>query len=107
MISERELLAAIKLCEKDPVTLNSCEKLAVYYTVYDHLFGSRGYGERSSTASHGENERIFVPSPSSEFLKSVEGKDTKRVWAVLDELLSTIKIINPRLYDGVLRRLDE
>lgn len=107
MINERELLAAIKQCEKDPVTFSSCEKLAVYYTIYDHLFGARGYDERSSMSAYGSNEKIVIPTPSSEFLKAVEGKETQKVWAVLDELLSTIKIINPRLYDGVLRRLDE
>jgi hypothetical protein len=28
------------------------------------------------------------------------------VWSVLDELMETLRITNPRLYDGVMRRLD-
>ena len=113
MISRKDLIEAIEQCEKAPASLNSCEKLAVYYTVYDHLFGPNEVPSEAQLkpyllqAEHEEKERVTIPAPTSEFLKIVEGKDAKKVWEILDELLSTIKIINPRLYDGVLRRLDE
>ena len=113
MISRKDLIEAIEQCEKAPASLNSCEKLAVYYTVYDHLFGpdedppEARQNPNSLQAEHEENERVTIPAPTSEFLKIVEGKDAKKVWEILDELLSTIKILNPRLYDGVIRSLEE
>lgn len=110
MISERELLAAINKFEEDPVTLSDCEKLAVYYTLYDHLFGGARYEEKYSTsprAARTETNVVVLPISGSEFLNVVEGKEAQKVWEILDELVGTLKIINPRLYEGVIRRLEE
>ena len=81
MITERELLEAIRKCERDPVTYNSCEKLANYYIIYDHLFGE----------------------PRDTVAREIE----KVISVVMDELLTTIQVINPRLYDGVIRKLTD
>lgn len=99
MITERELLEAMRKCEKDPVTYNSCEKLANYYIIYDHLFG-----EPSETTVE-KIEKIISVDGDTEFLQTVNGMKSEKVWLVMDELLTTIQVINPRLYDGVIRKL--
>ena len=40
-------------------------------------------------------------------MKAVNGKDAEKVMAVVDELLEAVKVLQPRMYDGVLRRLSE
>lgn len=111
MISERELLEIIDKYESSCETLADCEKLAVYYTVYDHLFGKdNSYGKGYSQKSEGqreEKEKISVPLVTSEFLRLAEGMDAKQFWGVVDELVSTIEVINPRLYESFLRKLKE
>lgn len=102
MISERELLQAIEQCEREPVTYPNCQKLAVFYILLDRLYGdgpSRGE-EKSTHTAH-----VIYNDGGSEFLDTINGKPSNKVWAVLDELLDVIKTINPRLYDGVIRRL--
>lgn len=101
MITERELLEAIRKCERDPVTYNSCEKLANYYIIYDHLFG-----EPRDTVSR-EIEKVISVDGDTEFLQIVNGMNSEKVWSVMDELLTTIQVINPRLYDGVIRKLTD
>lgn len=40
-----------------------------------------------------------------EFAQTINGRDQSEVWPVMDELMFTIKIINERLYNGVMRKL--
>lgn len=108
MISEHELLDAIEAVEGNCETLSDCEKLAVYYTVYDHLFGKkdshieRGYSLRPEDQ---REEKISVPLVASEFLKVADGMNSRKFWEIIDELVSTIEVINPKLYDGLLRKM--
>lgn len=106
MITEKELLQAIQECESEPITMAKIAKLADFYTIYDHLFAASNYEiERSSDA--GEAHEAIRVTGDSEFLRTVNGKKSDKVWSVIDELVSVIQIINPRLYDGVIRKLKE
>jgi len=42
----------------------------------------------------------------SEFLTAVEGKDPGAAWAVMDELMETLQVVNRRAYDSVMRKLE-
>lgn len=104
MITLREVEDAI--CEMEAVpdaNFETCRKLAVFYILRDYMGGglpSLGYSAadspREKIGNHGDTE----------FLGIVAGRDPDGVWSVLDELMETLRITNPRLYDGVMRRLD-
>lgn len=42
---------------------------------------------------------------SSEFLQAVDGKDSVAVFAIMDDLMDTIRATAPRAYDSIMRRL--
>ena len=42
----------------------------------------------------------------SEFFAAIKEKDSVQVFAVLDELFDTIRVVNPRLYEATLRKFD-
>ena len=44
-------------------------------------------------------------SGDSEFLQAVDGENNVAIFAILDELMTTLQTIQPRLYDAVLRKL--
>lgn len=104
MITLREVEDAIREMEAVPdANFETCRKLAVFYILRDYMGGgipSSGYssadGPREKIERHGDTE----------FLDAVAGRDPVGVWSVLDELMETLRITNPRLYDGVMRRLD-
>lgn len=104
MITEKELTDAIRECETEPITPNKVSKLADFYTIYDHLFGMP-YEADYSYAS--QIEKTISVTGDSDFIKAVNGKDAEKVMAVVDELLEAVKVLQPRMYDGVLRRLSE
>lgn len=104
MITERDLLQAIRECEAEPITAQKVSKLADLYIIYDHLFGEpmvAGYSYESKTANH-----IIETSGGTEFLEFVNGKETEKVMSVMDELMEAVKTLHPRMYDGVLRKIE-
>ena len=36
----------------------------------------------------------------------VDGKDPSAAWSVMDELMETLRVVNPRAYDSVLRKIN-
>ena len=56
-------------------------------------------------------EPVVMPavamSSGSEFMETCSKTDAVKVWNVLDETMDTLKAIQPKLYDAVLRKLTE
>jgi len=100
MISERELQEAIAEVEARPSSYDQCAKLATFYGIYDHL-----YSKPENVATVEEN--IIGEYGDSEFLKLVSGHKASAVMGTLDELMNVLKIIHPRLYNGVIRKLSQ
>jgi hypothetical protein len=46
-------------------------------------------------------------SGTTDFLKAVEDKNSVKVFDVIDELMDVIKVTNERLYNSVMRKIDE
>lgn len=102
MITEKDLLNAIKECEAEPITAQKVGKLADFYIIYDHLFG-QPYNTVYSEAVKPEKE-IWTKG-GSKFLLAINGKNPDKVWLVLDELMEATKTLHPRMYDSVLQKI--
>ena len=58
------------------------------------------YSEASTPA--GETLGLYG---ESDFLRAVAGIPASDAWAVMDELMDTLQVVNPRTYDSVMRKL--
>lgn len=107
MIYEKDLDEAIAVCqgEKSP-NANTCYKLAAYMILKRELFGKPELPDYSFAAGPAEpvDTRIDYKS-DTDFSQVIDGKDAEDVWPVIDELVSTIRIMYPRLHDEFIRRL--
>ncbi len=103
MISEKELLEAIDKCKNNVNSFQWCEKLAALYTVYDHLYGQPVEYANIRT----ETETIVEVDGDNDFLKAVNGKNAVKIWNIMSELMESVKLIQPRLYDAVMRKINE
>lgn len=111
MITKQDLLEAIAECQgiRSP-NANTAIKLAAFYTILDHLDDGTSAGninEQNSFKGYSMSapEAIVQFDGESEFAQTINGRDQSEVWPVMDELMSTIKIMNERLYNGVMRKL--
>ena len=96
MFNEAELLDAIEELSGGKHTIQNCERLAAVYTVLDHLQPTRGYSTESGLNLYGD----------SEFLRAVYGKDERSVFALLDDLMEAIRVLNPKLYQSFINKLE-
>lgn len=111
MITEQDLKAAIAECEgeRNP-NANTCIKLAAFYTIREHLFGEptqqTGYSFAADPAGSTQAEVIEYDS-GTEFSEAIDGRPVDEVLEVMDDLMTTLHVVNPRLYVSVMRKLEE
>lgn len=119
MITLHDLDTAIAKCqgEENP-NAQTCIKLAAFYTIKREMFGGadtlvaadqpapdRGYSASPGPVNQPETYVDF--NSGTEFARAIDGKDAYAVWEVMDELLSVLQATNPRLFDGVMRKIEE
>ena len=104
MITERELLQAIDECQSEPMTSAKIGKLADLITVHTYLYGDK---DPATAPIERTVEKVISARGDSDFMRKIDGMGADDVWRVIDELMQTLEVINPRLYDGVIRRLEE
>lgn len=105
MITKRDLDEAILECEgKRNPDSNTCVKLAAFYTIRNHMFPTEEAVQPERGYSYSAGGDIEYSS-DSEFAQAIQGKTQEEVFSILDELMETVKVLNPRLYAGVMRRL--
>ncbi|MCD8088213.1 MAG: hypothetical protein LUE22_06475 [Oscillospiraceae bacterium] len=104
MVDEREIDIEIARLEYAESSYPNYAKLANLYTIKNQLHK----GEREVIPSYS-----LAPAPDdtvgeygdSAFLRSVVGKDSASAWAVMDDLMDTLSVVNARVYNRVLDKI--
>ena len=108
MITEYDLQAAIAECQghKNP-NRDTCMMLAAFYTIQDHLYpkAEEPPAAQYSFAS-GQTDQVSYDSGTA-FSDAIQGKDMNEVLAVMDEAMTTIQALLPRLYNGIMQELTD
>lgn len=109
MITEKDLQEAIAECEgqRNP-TANTCMKLAAFYTIRDKMYPQE-QGENAPAPvrySYAQENRASYDS-DTEFMEIARDIPTSRLMEVLDEIMSALSVLNPRLYSAAIRKLLE
>ena len=120
MITEYDLQEAIAECQgqRNP-DANTCIKLAAFLTIQREMFGNKEQfvdANKTSSASYSfasappeptENthENIIGYYGGSEFLEAIEGKYADDIWPIMDELMESMAVLQPRIYDQVMRKV--
>lgn len=116
MITESDLLQAIAECqgEREPNS-HTCIKLAAFYIIYNQMYGEKSepvnnipaYSFAAAPAQAVENPNTMNLKSDSAFARAVNGRDSAEIMLKVDDLISTLSEINPRLYRCFMRRLKE
>lgn len=104
MITEQDLQAAIAECqgERNP-NANTCMKLASYYILRDKMYGMTAPPETGY--SYADSAEDIEVDGRSEFAKAINGLPFDSVFPILDELMSTLEVLHPKLYASAMRKL--
>ena len=112
MLDKAEIRAAIAKLEFDESSYSNYAKLASLYVIRDKMQeeergdGGKYVGYYSGAPAPVTAEPATVGEyGDSEFLLAVAGKDPAKAWAVVDELMDTLSLVNRRVYDSVLKKI--
>ena len=109
-LNEKEVNAEIALRESSELNRATLQDLANLYVVRDHFFGfddAAAYKQAYSRSPAPEASDKVGIYGGSDFLKAIAGKDHAAVWAIMDELMDTLLVVNERVYGGVLRKIEK
>lgn len=107
MLNAAEIKKEIARLEYEESSYPNYAKLADLYIIRDRM--QDGEDDRMTRYSSAP-----APEPTSEsvsrygdsdFLRAVSGLDQGRAWTVMDELMDTLRVVNSRVYDSVMRKL--
>jgi len=106
MITKQDLEEAIAECQgqRNP-NASTCLKLAAFYTIRKELFGEEKKAEQPMYSYASEPVETIQSYGDSEFLEAVNGKNVDDVMPVMDELMDAMKVLQPRIYDSVMRKI--
>ena len=97
MISLEEIEKEIQALEQQDTNYAVIERLSWLITVRNYLKDEKQDIEPISTVS-AEGE--------SELMQLIHGMPDCDVWKVIDELVGVVKIVNPKLYNSFIQKLD-
>ena len=109
MIDERELNAWIARLECDESSWKNYEKLAALYIIQNRLQKDDSAAVLppmySMAAAPEQAESTVGDYGDSDFLQAVKGTDPQKAWAIMDDLMDALLMVNRKSYDNVMRKL--
>ena len=82
--------------EGQPLNYDRAEKLVLLYSLRDRYIKE----PEKPTLSE-------LPMGTSEFVQAIKNKPIDKVWALIDELVQSVQVLQPRLYDGFMEKIME
>lgn len=106
MITEHDLQEAIAECngERNPNS-NTCIKLAAFLTIKREMFGSSEVEQPLPYSYSAPPDNTLNYNSGTEFSNAIQGVDKDKLMSIMDELMTALQVVNPRLYDGVMREV--
>lgn len=103
MITEHDLQEAIAECEgqRNP-TANTCMKLAAFYTIRDKMY-PQDVSDPVPRYSYAADRASY--DSDTEFMRIARDLSTDKLFEVMDEIMATLSVLNPRLYQAAIRKM--
>lgn len=114
MIREEDLHEAIAECQgKRNPDANTCIKLAAFYTILNQLYPKQDQEQNTQPVipamsfAAEPNEQVIQWEGDSDFAQEVSGRAVTYIMPIMDELMQTVQVLQPRLYNAVMRKLKD
>lgn len=110
MIRKEDLIEAIAECKgvKNP-NAHTCSMLASFYTILDHMEQeNENFPQVKYSYQADEKEKQVISYDSgTEFSEMLHGKEIESIFTIMDELMTALQVLNPKLYQSVIRKIAE
>lgn len=115
MLDELEIRKEIARLEYEESSYPNYAKLATLYAVRAEMHKPERSAEaeiaphylrRYSASPAPELSRTVGSYGDSDFLTAISGKTPADVWGIMDELMQSLNVMQPRTYAAVMRKID-
>ena len=112
MVDVREIDGAIAEIENSELTMTRVKNLAALYVVKNQQLADVSPPPQKAELQEPVRYYEAAEPPTraavggSDFLRAVSNVDTTAALNVLDELMSALYVANPKVYNGVMRKLE-
>lgn len=108
MLDPKEIDLEIARLEYGESSYPAYAKLATLYTIKNQM----NQAEKQYQVPVQSYSMAAAPDPEytgrygdSEFLREIEGRNQKDIFRIMDDLMDTLQVANPRVYNGVMRKI--
>ena len=106
MLDPKEIDIEIARLEYGESSYPAYAKLANLYTIRNQMQKREAKDYEQSYSAAPANYALATDLyGDSDFLRAIEGKDPRDAWEIMDDLMDTLHTVNPRVYDGVMRKI--
>lgn len=112
MVDVREIDGAIAEIENSELTMTRVKNLAALYVVKNQRLADASHSPQKAELQEPVRYYEAAEPPtraavgSSDFLRAVSNVNLTGAMSVLDELMSALYVANPKVYNGVMRKLE-
>ena len=112
MVDDNEVKRWIARLETEESSWTNYEKLAVLYTIQNRQETTAQPITPAPVMYSAAPAQAATPAPvgdygDSDFLRAIVGRDPEKAWSVMDELMDSLKIVNERVYNSVMRKINQ
>ena len=110
MITAEKIHSEIEQLKVAPMTGDNCSSLASLLIIKEHLFkdepknGGNVAGNEPQSVLHNEPITVYTDN-ANPFIKAINGKEMEHLIPIFDELMSSVKILYPKLYQKTLNQI--
>lgn len=106
MLDPKEIDIEIARLEYGESSYPAYQKLANLYTIRNQMNHKEPEPAYEASYSAAPADTFMVEAyGDSEFVQAIAGRRQADVWEVMDDLMDTLHVANPRVYNGVMRKL--
>ena len=108
MLDPKEIDIEIARLEYGESSYPAYQKLANLYTIRNQMRQSEQPQQTPIQAysfSAAPESTYTGRYGDSEFLLEIEGKNQDDIFRIMDDLMDTLQVANPRVYNGVMRKI--
>lgn len=110
MITEHDLNEAIAECQgvRNP-DAKTCMMLSAFYTIKDKMFpesASVEIPQYSYDAQPEQTETMIDYESDTDFGVAIYGRNTNEIFAIMDEAMDAVQVLNPQLYKSIMRKIE-
>lgn len=112
MITKEKVTSEIEQLKTSPMTGDNCSSLAALLIIHEHLFKEEHHNTPDVARiepqrAHNDKPIKVYSEVSNPFLKAIDGKEMERLIPIFDELMGSVKILYPKLYQKTLNQITE